>query len=106
MRAITGFQRRRLTTSPCNIDRVVTPLGLYTIRIRGRLGPTALSAFPSMVSEMKGGETVLSGLFEDRSALFGVLAQVEALGLELLELRQIAAGPTPQFTAPRSPPAA
>ena len=69
---------------------------MYTIRVRGRLGPTALSAFPTLVSEMKGGETVLTGLFEDRSALFGVVAQIEALGLELLELRQIAARPTSQ----------
>jgi hypothetical protein len=42
-----------------------------------------------MVSELKGSETVLTGLIEDRSALFGVVAQIEALGLELLELRQI-----------------
>ena len=66
---------------------------MYTIRIKGRLGATALSAFPSMLSELKGGETVLTGLLEDRSALFGVLAQIEALGLELLELRQIRARP-------------
>jgi hypothetical protein len=71
---------------------VATPLGLYTIRIRGRLGATALSAFPSMMFELQGGETVLSGLVEDRSALFGVLAQIEALGLELLEVRQVTAG--------------
>jgi hypothetical protein len=68
---------------------VATPPGFYTIRIRGRLGATALSAFPSMASELKGSETVLTGLVEDRSALFGVLEQIEALGLELLELRQI-----------------
>ena len=72
---------------------VATLPGLYAIRIKGRLGPTALSAFPTMVSEIKGGETVLTGLLEDRSALFGVLAQVEALGLELVELRQIRARP-------------
>jgi hypothetical protein len=54
---------------------------------------TALSAFPSMVSELKGGETVLTGLLEDRSAVFGVIGQIEALGLELLELRQIRARP-------------
>jgi hypothetical protein len=42
-----------------------------------------------MVPEHKGGETVLTGVLEDRSAVFGVLAQIEALGLELLELRQI-----------------
>ena len=67
--------------------------GLYTIRIKGRLGPTALSAFPSMVCELKGSETVLTGLLQDRSALFGVLAQIEALGLDLLELRQIRGTP-------------
>ena len=70
---------------------VVTPLGLYAIRIRGRLGATALSAFPSMVSELNGGETVLTGVLEDRAALFGMLAQIEALGLDLLEVRRIAA---------------
>jgi hypothetical protein len=72
---------------------MATTPGLYTIRIKGRLGATALSAFPSMVCELKGSETVLTGLLEDRSALFGVLAQIEGLGLELLELRQIKARP-------------
>jgi hypothetical protein len=62
---------------------------LYCIRINGRLGETALSAFPAMVHHVEGGETVLTGLLEDRSAMFGVLGQVEALGLELIELRQI-----------------
>ena len=63
--------------------------GFYTIRVRGRLGATALSAFPTMTSELEGGETVLTGLLEDRSAVFGVVAQIEALGLELVELRQV-----------------
>jgi hypothetical protein len=69
---------------------------LYTIRIKGRLGATALSAFPTMVSKPRGTDTVLTGWLEDRSAVFGVVAQIEALGLELLELRQITAGRTPQ----------
>jgi hypothetical protein len=42
-----------------------------------------------MVSELKCGETVLTGLLEDRSAVFGVVSQIEGLGLELLELRRI-----------------
>jgi hypothetical protein len=70
-------------------EPVVTPSRVYAIRIQGRLGATALSAFPSMESELKGGETVLTGLLKDRSALFGLLWQIEALGLDLLELRQI-----------------
>jgi hypothetical protein len=72
---------------------VATPLGVYTIRIRGRLGATALSAFPTMTCELTGSETVLSGWLEDRSAVFGVIAQIEALGLELIELRQVRAAP-------------
>jgi hypothetical protein len=72
---------------------VATTPGLYAIRLNGRLGATALSAFPSMVCDVKGGETVLTGRLEDRSAVFGVLGQIEALGLELIELRQVPARP-------------
>jgi hypothetical protein len=84
---------------------MAAPPGLYTIRIKGRLGATALSAFPSMVAEVKGTETVLTGLLQDRSALFGVIAQIEALGLELLEVRQIRTGPkAPESRENRAPP--
>jgi hypothetical protein len=70
--------------------RVATEPGCkYTIRIRGRLGATALSAFPTMKSEVRGRETVLTGSLEDPSAVYGILAQLEALGLDVLELRQI-----------------
>ena len=72
---------------------MVTLPGLYTTRMSGQVGATAVSAFPSTVSELRGGETALTGLLEDRSALFGVLVQIEALGLELLELRLIGASP-------------
>jgi len=78
------------------MDPVATPAGLYTIRIKGRLGLTALSAFPMMASELRDNETVLTGFLEDQSAVFGVLAQIEALGLDLLELRQIRARPNPR----------
>jgi hypothetical protein len=69
--------------------RVATAAGLYAIRIKGRLGATALSAFHTMTFEVEGGDTVLTGRLVDRSAVFGVVAQIEALGLELLELRQL-----------------
>ena len=42
------------------------------------------------LSELTSSETVLTGLLEDRSPALGVLAQIEVLGLELVELRQIA----------------
>jgi hypothetical protein len=83
---------------------VARPPGLYTIRIKGLLGATARSAFPTLVSELRGGDTVLTGLLEDRSAVFGVVAQIEALGLELLELRQITPGPTSREWGADRPP--
>jgi hypothetical protein len=51
-----------------------------------------------MVHYVDGRETVLTGLLEDRSAVFGVLEQVEALGLDLIELRLI----RPKRRSPRS----
>lgn len=63
----------------------------YLIRIRGQLGATALSAFPTMDSEVGASETILTGPLQDRSAVYGVVAQIEALGLEILELRQMGA---------------
>ncbi len=61
---------------------------LYSIRISGQLGPMGLGAFPSMVAQVKGPDTVLTGIL-DRSALYGVLAQIESLALDLVELRRL-----------------
>jgi hypothetical protein len=60
----------------------------YVIRINGHLGATVLSAFPALAPRWHGAHTVLTGLL-DQSALYGVLAEIEALGLDLLELRQL-----------------
>ncbi len=60
----------------------------YLIRINGHLGATFLSAFPAMASRWQGPETVLTGVL-DRPGLYGVLAEIEALGLDLLEIRQM-----------------
>jgi hypothetical protein len=63
-------------------------LARYTIRINGHLGASLLSAFPPLASWQQGAHTVLTGLL-DRSALFGVLAEIETLGLELMEVRRL-----------------
>jgi hypothetical protein len=41
-----------------------------------------------MVSQLKGTETLLTGLL-DRSALYGVLAEIEALGLDLIDVHRL-----------------
>jgi hypothetical protein len=61
----------------------------YEICVGGRLGDTIRSAFPELRARARGGDTVLSGVFADQAALYGVLAQIEALGLELIEVRRL-----------------
>ena len=75
----------------------------YVIRIKGHLGATLLSAFPAMSWQRQGAETVLTGLL-DRPGLHGVLAEIEALGLDLLEVRLLTAKATsPEIGDTRSP---
>ncbi len=60
----------------------------YEIRVRGLLGGMLLGAFPDLHAQAHGTETVLTGPLADQAALYGLLAQIEALGLELLEVRR------------------
>jgi hypothetical protein len=61
----------------------------YLIRFRGRLGETIRSAFPALRAQADGGDTVLTGVLADQAALYGVLAEAEALGLEIIEVRRL-----------------
>jgi hypothetical protein len=63
----------------------------YEIRVRGRLGPKMLRAFPALTAQPRGGDTLLRGCLQDQAAVYGVIARLEALGLELLELRRLSA---------------
>src|SRR5919204_6016876 len=61
----------------------------YELRVRGHLGETMQLAFPVLAAETRDGDTVLRGALPDQAALHGVLAKIEALGLELLEVRRL-----------------
>jgi hypothetical protein len=58
----------------------------YEIRVRGHLGSSMLRAFPALAARRRDGDTWLSGSLPDSAAVYGVIATLEALGLELLEL--------------------
>ena len=59
------------------------------IVVRGLLSERLLAAFPTLSAEAHGAETLLAGALADQAALYGVLAQIEALGLELIEARRM-----------------
>lgn len=64
----------------------------YEVRVRGQLDEMMLVAFPELGAEPRGDDTLLRGALPDQSALHGVLAQIETLGLELLEVRRLPPG--------------
>ena len=61
----------------------------YEIHVGGHLGVTIRSAFPELRARTQDGDTILSGVFADQAALYGVLTQIETLGLELIEVRRL-----------------
>ncbi len=61
----------------------------YEIRVRGPIGPMLMQAFPTLAAASRGQDTLLTGSLPDQSALYGVIHQLEALGLELLEIARL-----------------
>jgi hypothetical protein len=71
----------------------------YEIRVGGPIGPTMMEAFPTLAATRSGRGTLLTGSLPDQSALYGVIHQLEALGLPLLEIRRLPTG-DPRTTGP------
>lgn len=61
----------------------------YEICVGGHLGEMIRSAFPDLRVRAEDDHTILSGVFADQAALYGVLSQLEALSLELIEVRRL-----------------
>jgi hypothetical protein len=62
------------------------------------------AAFPDMVMELRGADCLLTGVVSDRAVLFGILAEIESLSLELIEIRHLAASrDSPEIGEANSP---
>jgi hypothetical protein len=72
----------------------------YEITVRGRIGPALADAFDGMTASVTATDTaaatVLRGRIVDQAALHGVLARIESLGLELLD---VCRAPSPDHLA-------
>jgi len=65
------------------------PDASYQIRVRGRVSPALLESFERMQSEIEPVETVLHGPVRDQAELHGLIDRIQALGLELIEVRRL-----------------
>jgi hypothetical protein len=61
----------------------------YEIRIRGRVSKALLESFEGMDSELEPVETILHGPVRDQAELHGLIDRIQALGLELIEVRRL-----------------
>jgi hypothetical protein len=61
----------------------------YEIRIKGRVSPAVLESFEGLESDVEPVETVLHGPVRDQAELHGLLDRIQALGLELIEVRRL-----------------
>jgi hypothetical protein len=60
----------------------------YEVRVGGAVGPAARAAFRDLGIDVEPTSTVLYG-FLDQSALHRVIEQVNALGLQLVDIRRM-----------------
>ena len=73
----------------------------YELRIQGRLSRTLINEFEelSLAASTDPVETILAGPVRDQAELHGLIRRIEALGLELVEVRRLPdsyARPNPQ----------
>jgi hypothetical protein len=61
----------------------------YEIRVSGVLPPKALVDFNRLTASVEPVETVVHGPIRDQAALNGLLARLEAFGMQVLEIRRL-----------------
>jgi hypothetical protein len=65
------------------------PSSYYEIRVSGVLPPEALLDFDRLTASVEPVETVVHGPIRDQAALNGLLARLETLGVQVLEIRRL-----------------
>jgi hypothetical protein len=88
---------RRATKRDCgvlvavipNMLGAAVPSSYYEIRVSGVLPPEALLDFDRLTASVEPVETVLHGPIRDQAALNGLLARLEAFGVQVLEIRRL-----------------
>jgi hypothetical protein len=65
------------------------PSSYYEIRVSGVLPPEALLDFDRLTASVELVETVVHGPIRDQAALNGLLARLETLGVQVLEIRRL-----------------
>ena len=76
----------------------------YEIRIAGVLPSEALLDFDRLTASVEPVETVVHGPLRDQAALQGLLARLEAFGIQLLEVRRLRAAQPPAHDGRGTPP--
>jgi hypothetical protein len=61
----------------------------YEIRVAGTLPPEALIDFERLTATVQPVETVVHGKLRDHSALAGLLARLEASGIEIINVLRL-----------------
>src|ERR1700755_1098851 len=64
------------------------PSSYYEIRVSGVLPPEALLDFDPLTASVEPVETVVHGALQDQAALNGLLAGLEAFGVQVIEVRR------------------
>ena len=65
------------------------PSSYYEIRVSGVLPPEALLDFDRLTASVEPVETVVHGALRDQAALNGLLARLEAFGVQVIEVRRL-----------------
>jgi hypothetical protein len=63
----------------------------FEVHVRGELSPNELEDIEYLTATVVPTETVLSGVVPDQAALLGLLARLQSLGLEVVEVRRLPA---------------